>query len=395
MFDPSSHVPLLPLAWDEAAARAAIDEIVVDALAHFDRAALWPPHPQDEADGPQASVYVGAAGVAWGLHYLSAMGATTAPVAFAPSADRLLTATRKEMKKFGAYGGMGSLLLGDLGTALALMRIAPSAAAYADVVHARALANNDKPVRELMWGTPGSMLAAVLMHERTGEARWRPLYEAQARRLLAELEDGPGGPMWTQDLYGQRSRYLGPVHGFTGNILALFKGWSWLDVGQRATVERATCATLSAQAKRDGTHVSWPAEAGAEEATHLCQWCHGAPGVVVSCADAPFSTPELEALLTGGAETVWAAGPLRKGSNLCHGTGGNGYAFLKLHARRGELMWLDRARAFAMTAIEQCRSARAEYGLGRYSLWTGDVGLAIFLSDCITGRLQLPFIDIV
>ena len=50
-----------------------------------------------------------------------------------------------------------------------------------------------------------------------------------------------------------------------------------------------------------------------------------------------------------------------KGSNLCHGTGGNGYAFLKLHRRTGDPVWLERARAFAMTAIAQCReTARDE-----------------------------------
>jgi hypothetical protein len=50
-------------------------------------------------------------------------------------------------------------------------------------------------------------------------------------------------------------------------------------------------------------------------------------------ADAPFTSPEFEELLIGGGKLIWEAGPLAKGSNLCHGTGGNGYAFLKLHRR--------------------------------------------------------------
>jgi len=57
-------------------------------------------------------------------------------------------------------------------------------------------------------------------------------------------------------------------------------------------------------------------------------------------------------------------------------------------------MWLERARAFAMTAIAQCREARKEYGRGRYSLWTGDVGLAIYLWDCLTEAPRFPTIDI-
>lgn len=116
--------------------------------------------------------------------------------------------------------------------------------------------------------------------------------------------------------------------------------------------------------------------------------------MVATFADSPFSQPELETLLAEGAQFTWAAGPLTKGSNLCHGTGGNGYAFLKLYRRTQHTLWLERARAFAMTAIAQCREARHEYGRGRYSLWTGDVGLAIYLWDCVTGVPRFPTVDV-
>ena len=46
-----------------------------------------------------------------------------------------------------------------------------------------------------------------------------------------------------------------------------------------------------------------------------------------------------------GGELTWRAGPLVKGSGLCHGTSGNAYAFLVLHRRTGDELWLDRARA--------------------------------------------------
>ena len=116
--------------------------------------------------------------------------------------------------------------------------------------------------------------------------------------------------------------------------------------------------------------------------------------MVATFAGSPFGHPELETLLEEGAQFTWAAGPLVKGSNLCHGTGGNGYAFLKLHRRTQQTLWLERARAFAMTAIAQCREARREYGRGRYSLWTGDVGLAIYLWDCLTGVPRFPTVDV-
>ena len=68
--------------------------------------------------------------------------------------------------------------------------------------------------------------------------------------------------------------------------------------------------------------------------------------------------PEFDALLLDAGRFTWTAGPLTKGSNLCHGTGGNGYAFLKLYRRTNDPVWLDRARQFAMTAIVQYRGAQ-------------------------------------
>jgi hypothetical protein len=59
---------------------------------------------------------------------------------------------------------------------------------------------------------------------------------------------------------------------------------------------------------------------------------------------------------------TWQAGPLTKGSNLCHGTGGNGYAFLKLHRRFGDKKWLERARAFAMHGMAQTEADLATHG---------------------------------
>jgi hypothetical protein len=77
-----------------------------------------------------------------------------------------------------------------------------------------------------------------------------------------------------------------------------------------------------------------------------------------------------------------------------YGTGGNGYAFLKLFHRTGDAVWLERARAFAITGIAQCREAREQLGRGRYSLWTGDTGLAVYLWDCLTALPRFPTVDV-
>ena len=124
----------------------------------------------------------------------------------------------------------------------------------------------------------------------------------------------------------------------------------------------------------------------------LIQVCHGAPGFIVCLADMPGS--ELDELLVAGGETTWKAGPLTKGSNLCHGTGGNGYAFLKLYRRTGDAKWLERARAFAMHGISQTEADAERYGQMRYSLWTGDPGFAIYLWGCIHGAAAFPSLDV-
>ena len=77
----------------------------------------------------------------------------------------------------------------------------------------------------------------------------------------------------------------------------------------------------------------------------------------------------------------------------CHGTAGNGYAFLKTFARTGDERWLGRARRFAMHALGQVERLRAERGRGRYSLWTGDLGVAIYAADCLEARSAYPFLD--
>jgi hypothetical protein len=177
-------------------------------------------------------------------------------------------------------------------------------------------------------------------------------------------------------------------------MIPLIRGWHWLTDDRRVHIAEVVPRTLAANAWRSELGANWGAIAGRASPPKLCQHCHGAPGIVTTFANVPFRSPPLDALLFKGGEFVWAAGPLVKGSNLCHGTAGNGYAFLKLHRRTGDARWLDRARAFAMTAIAQFQQARDAFGQGRYALWTGDVGLAIYLWDCLTTEPHFPTIDV-
>ena len=349
MIVPGRHRALANDAWSELAARTAIDEIVSDALAQFHPDTFWPGHPSDDGVGDgNPSFYFGAAGVIWALDYLHRIGATRVAQDFRPVLPKLVERTRAYFESHSpqGYAKHGSLLFGDMGAALVAMRLAPTPS-LADLVHTRAEANTGLPIRELMWGMPGSMVAAIHMAEMTHEARWRALFEIQAARLLAELEDTPVGALWTQDLYGAKDHWLGPVHGFAGNVIPLLCGWDWLTPAQQTQVAAFVPKTLAANAWRSDAGATWGAKSKREQPPMLCQHCHGAPGMVTTFAGALFATPEFDALLLDAGQFSWLAGPLTKGSNLCHGTGGNGYAFLKLYRRTKDPIWLDRARQFA------------------------------------------------
>jgi hypothetical protein len=328
--------------WSELAVRSAIEEIVTDAIAHFRLDAFWPGHPNDDGAGDgNPSFYFGAAGVIWAVDYLHRIGASRVIEDFRPVLPKLLerTITQFESNSPPGYAKHGSLLFGDMGAALLAMRLAPTSS-LADFVHARAEANVGLPIREIMWGMPGSMVAAIHMAEMTQDPRWRVLFEMQAARLLGELEETPQGPLWTQDLYGAKDCWLGPVHGFAGNIIPLLRGWDWLTPAQQTQVTEFVPRTLAANAWQSELGTTWSARRKREKPPTLCQHCHGAPGMVTTFADAPFAIPKFDALLIDAGQFTWAAGPLTKGSNLCHGTGGNGYAFLKLYRRTNDPIWL-------------------------------------------------------
>jgi hypothetical protein len=394
VYEPSRHLPLSPAPWDPAAARAAIAEIVADAHARFSPERFWPAHPLDEHTREGATtIYLGAAGAIWALDHLARAGVAPARRDFRPLIPALLERNRAEYASFRAYPEHASLLMGDVGVLLLAMRLSPEKAA-ADTLYGRAEASLGLPALELMWGMPGTMLAALFMSEITGEARWREVFRAQARRLLAELRETKYGPLWVQELYGSVGAYLGPVHGFAGHMLPLLHGWKWLEEAERERIASAIERTLALTAFESEEGVNWPALAATRERPRLVQYCHGAPGIVATFADAPVRTPELDRLLARAGELVWHAGPLAKGGGLCHGTGGNGYAFLKLWRRTGDARWLERARAFAMSAIGQCREARRRYGRGRYTLWTGDLGLAVYLNDCLRADGRFPSVEV-
>jgi hypothetical protein len=393
LFDPAAHELLTERPWEAPEARAAIAAIVADAEGAFDGGALWPSHPRDEEEGPLSAVtslYLGASGVIWALDALERSGAAQLGRSWAQTAaglhERYLASPDFPETTGGA--AVPSLWMGEAGILLVAHDLTP-AGWQEERLLACVRENADNPSRELMWGSPGTMLAAQVMHERTGAERWAGAWRTSAERLWAQWDD----PVWVQDLYGESVSYLGPAHGFAGNVHVLSRGGDLLDQARRAELERRTVAVARKFAEGDGALAQWPPLTDPAAATVRTQWCHGAPGIVASLAPIAPADSSLTELLVAGGELTWRAGPLAKGPGLCHGTAGNGYAFLKLFERTGDELWLDRARAFAMHAAGQVERMRSTYGRGRYSLWTGDLGAAVYLSSCLEATAAMPTLD--
>jgi hypothetical protein len=390
LFDPDSHERLVDAAWSEARARAAIATIVADAEATFDEGTLWPVHSLDLDDGEElvapTSLYLGAAGVVWALDVLARVGAAELGRPWLPVAAEL---HERYLARPDFGEAVPSLWAGESGILLVAHGLAPSAVQEERLL-ACVRANVDNPTREQLWGSPGTMLAAQAMHELTGDERWAEAWRDSAAWLWDEWRD----EVWQQDLYGEIVHYLGPAHGFVGNVLAL-AGGTLLDDERRAQLERRAISVVAAHAEREDGLAQWPPalERPGKPQPIRTQWCHGAPGIVTSLASLAPGDDQLGELLVAGGQLTWSAGPLVKGPGLCHGTAGNGYAFLKLFERTGDELWLDRARAFAVHAIEQVERMRRTHGRGRYSLWTGDVGTALYLWSCLTADAALPTLD--
>jgi Lanthionine synthetase C-like protein len=368
---------------------------VSEAERAFDESSLWTAHPLDEADGPLpsvASLYLGAAGALWAFHELERAGAVDLERDWAPVAVSLPEryAAQPDFQDL-VSGPVPSLLCGEAGILLVAHTLAPAAWQEERLLDA-VRANDANPSLELMWGSPGTMIAARVMAERTGAEHWRQVWLGSADLLL----DNWRGDLWEQDLYGSSARYIGPAHGFAGNVLALAQG-DLLDAERRTELERRAIATAAGYAQRANGLCQWPPLAPGTPSRKpqpiRTQWCHGAPGMVASLATLAPRHEQLTELLLAGGELTWRAGPLKKGAGLCHGTAGNGYAFLKLFERTGDELWLDRARSFAMHAAEQVEQARAEHGRGRHTFWTGDPGAAVYLCDCINATTAFPTLD--
>jgi hypothetical protein len=367
LYDPGAFEPLTDEPWHEDRVRDGVTAIVADADAAFDPDELWPAHEWDgwNAPLPMKNLYVGAAGVVFALDDLRRRGLAETTLDLSAAALRALERWRAEPDYIAGEvvpdPPESGLLTGEAGIILVACRLGHP---LDDDLKSRIRANLSNPAEDLMWGTPGTLIAATAM-------RWEDLARESAD-ALASRRDADG--MWTQQLWGMSFRGIGTVHGLAGNVRALLQ----VDDPRNETLRAESAAALARAATREDGLANWSSEG-------KLQWCASAPGIVSAARDYLD-----EELLLAGAELVWRAGAPgdEKGHGICHGTSGNGFALLAAFERTQDELWLERARRFAVHALAQ--AARMP---GRYSLFTGGAGTALFAAACLDADARYPVFE--
>jgi lantibiotic modifying enzyme len=333
---------------------------------------------------PAKVLYAGAAGVIWALDALRRKGHGETSLDLGAAALRALELERAEPDAVAdEHYRPGSLFDGETGVVLVAYRVTCDAA-LADELYALVRGNASNPTDDISWGAPGTLLVALALGASTGEPRWAEAARESAAALRARRGDDG---LWRQD---DDYRGLGTLHGAAGNTRALLR------FEPDALLASETANVLARHAVRADGLANWPGATGRplvrpRDGRICLQWCTGAPAVLAGACDYLD-----EELLLAGADLVWRAGAHRdeKGHGLCHGTAGNGFALLKAFARTGDERWLARARCFAVHALAQAERLAATNGRRRYSLFTGDVGTALFAAACLDVDTRFPIVDV-
>ncbi len=384
VYDPSEHDPPLHH-FDPDAARAFVRAIVREVDDAFLPERGWPVHPEDRY-GDEASfagVYCGSAGTMWALDRLARTYDVGLAHRYASEIEACEAAYRRDPAQ--TSGVVPSYFLGTVGIMTA--RYALTADESLPSAIARAIGENaHNPTREALWGSSGTAIAALLIRERDGNARFDDGLRATHDELWNtwEAPRGEDGSLWMQDLYGSSRRYVGAAHGAAGNLVPFVGALDLLDDQRRVTLRERIAALLETYAIDDGDACNWWS-LGEPRSGNRMQWCHGAPGIIIALARYPADDARVEDRLIRAGRGIWRAGPVAKSPSLCHGTAGNGFALLRLAKRTGDDLWVERAERFAADAIAHVGRWRATFGMPSASLWTGDVGVAMFV-DAVLRR---------
>ncbi len=382
-----------------------IESIFEDSENQFQQSSYWPPHP-DDGEPPNgeyiASFYHGLAGVAWAQLELADLGYGEVRNDYLHAIETARKSTIEGLRNFISFHNkddyLSGLLMAELGFMVPILRLDPSEGNYKATIRL-VQRNLQNPVLELLWGSSGSMLflSSLLNSGKASPAQSSLLVEG-VTFLQANLISSPtrNCKLWQQDLYDEKTCFLGAGHGFVGNSLAILQAIDYLPVEDARYWRKLIKETAIHTADTHGGLTNWKQSVDSHREGRtdwLLQFCHGSPGVVACLARLMGDDLNFDQLMLNAGELIWKAGPLAKGAGFCHGTSGNGWAFLKLFEATKNEMWLDRAKTFAACAVKQSEQRTLDYGDRRYSLWTGDHGVAFFTDACVSHSFSIPGLE--
>jgi hypothetical protein len=165
---------------------------------------------------------------------------------------------------------------------------------------------------ELLYGRAGTLYMLRMMRHWVPDSP--PLVQPHIDMITRKIVSR--GPAWKW--HGQR--YLGAVHGDIGILTQII-----LTSPNLASKCEEKLDQLLDMQLPDG---NWPVcEGDGNTDPGLVQFCHGAPGFVVSLLALRLGFPNLhvkiDAAIQNARRCIWEKGLLRKAPNLCHGIFGN------------------------------------------------------------------------
>ncbi|KAL0472920.1 hypothetical protein QR685DRAFT_156467 [Neurospora intermedia] len=171
---------------------------------------------------------------------------------------------------------------------------------------------------EILYGRAGTLYLLRLVRH------WVPGSNKLVDPAIAEITNTilNRGPNWTW----HDKRYLGAVHGDIGILTQVV-----LTSPETAPQLESVLDRLLRLQHPSG---NWPSsEQHAHTGKCLVQFCHGAPGFVVSLLSLrehfPALQEKVDAAIGLGRKCIWAEGLLKKEPSLCHGIFGNALALPK------------------------------------------------------------------
>ena len=402
LFSSERHKKLTDTPWNKDLVTEVIKNIIDNTYQSRNiTSGLWTIHPKDKFDSsPEffTDFYMGSAGVVWALKNLEDINSKDRDISFEELIDLSLK-THLKISGQTPYDDKGSFFVGEAGIRLIKQLISPDADNEVILIQ-QIESKMDSLENELLYGLPGSLLMIHFLYEKLKKTEHLILQNKIIEKLLSTrvIDELSGALIWIQTFSEQKVRYIGAAHGTIGNysiLLRILRKQNNLTYHKDIIKNLETF--LNYYARKEDVKCNWPSKMETDNSSKmLVHWCHGATGIVTELA------PEIKAsesqvideLLIHGGNLIWEAGPLEKGTTICHGTAGSGMAFLKLFERTNDLHWLQKAQSFAMFAIDQYQQEKQEFGQERFSLWTGDLGLAIFLRDVLFHKASMPGLDI-